>query len=351
MFRFIVTTLLTCLYAQGANYLVWHPKARTFDLQVRDLPLDKFLGIVKAETGWEVKVEPGLTQLVGGKFRNKPAADAIRLLLGRTRFALVPRTEGGTRLTVYAGSVKAATQEVQAVVQAVEPFENSVVEGELPIRLPVKIHYLNSRYVSINADPKATNLRPLFAGMNEIWEGANLRFVMERPERMLVSDATAEREFADLFKPGVSKTFVRQQQSRILHKVLPDLPDRGKAFHIVLIYTMPDAFGAVYMPAKGVILMPQVKFAGLIDPKGVWKDGSPVFFAQSNILAHEMGHALSLRHVATQGNLMIDGRLREGSGVGPGIGLSDEQIEAARNQAKTKGPYVPGINPKPNSVE
>jgi len=48
---------------------------------------------------------------------------------------------------------------------------------------------------------------------------------------------------------------------------------------------------------------------------------------------------------------MIDGRLREGSGVGPGIGLSDEQIEAARNQAKTKGPYVPGINPKPNSVE
>ena len=64
-----------------------------------------------------------------------------------------------------------------------------------------------------------------------------------------------------------------------------------------------------------------------------------------------MGHALSLRHVATQGNLMIDGRLREGSGIGPGIGLSVKQIEAARNQAKTKGPYVPGINPKPDGVK
>ena len=96
--------------------------------------------------------------------------------------------------------------------------------------------------------------------------------------------------------------------------MIPDFPDRGKVFRIIVLYTMPDAFGAVYMPKKGVVLMPQVKFAGLIDKGGVWKDGSPVFFAQSNILAHELGHALGLPHVATQGNLMIDGRLREGRG-------------------------------------
>ena len=98
--------------------------------------------------------------------------------------------------------------------------------------------------------------------------------------------------------------------------MIPDFPDRGKVFRIIVLYTMPDAFGAVYMPKKGVVLMPQVKFAGLIDKGGVWKDGSPVFFAQSNILAHELGHALGLPHVATQGNLMIDGRLREGMGWG-----------------------------------
>jgi hypothetical protein len=128
--------------------------------------------------------------------------------------------------------------------------------------------------------------------------------------------------------------------------MIPDFPDRGKVFRIIVLYTMPDAFGAVYMPKKGVVLMPQVKFAGLIDKGGVWKDGSPVFFAQSNILAHELGHALGLPHVATQGNLMIDGRLREGSGVGPGTELAEKQIESARTQAKTGGPYVSGINPK-----
>ena len=66
----------------SANQVVWHPKARTFDLRVKNVPLDKFLGMVKAETGWEVKMEPGLQQIVSGKFRDKPAADAIRLMLG-----------------------------------------------------------------------------------------------------------------------------------------------------------------------------------------------------------------------------------------------------------------------------
>ncbi|MFL2908396.1 MAG: hypothetical protein ACJZ65_04485, partial [Limisphaerales bacterium] len=90
----------------SANQVVWHPKARTFDLRVKNVPLDKFLGMVKAETGWEVKMEPGLQQIVSGKFRDKPAADAIRLMLGRVRFALLPRVEGGTRLLVYAGTTR-----------------------------------------------------------------------------------------------------------------------------------------------------------------------------------------------------------------------------------------------------
>ena len=36
----------------SANQVVWHPKARTFDLRVKDVPLEVFLGMVKAETGW-----------------------------------------------------------------------------------------------------------------------------------------------------------------------------------------------------------------------------------------------------------------------------------------------------------
>ena len=130
-------------------------------MRVKDVPLEVFLGMIKSETGWEVKVEPGLQQIVSGKFRNKPAADAIRLMLGRVRFAFLPRLEGGTRLLVYAGNTRSATQSVVAVEQAAADDENP---DEALIHLPVKIHYLRSRYVSINADTKLTNLRPLFAG-------------------------------------------------------------------------------------------------------------------------------------------------------------------------------------------
>ena len=329
--------------AWSANQVVWHPKARTFDLRVKDVPLEVFLGMIKAETGWEVKVEPGLQQVVSGKFRDKPAADAIRLMLGRVRFALLPRVEGGTRLLVYAGNTRRATRAVAAVEQTAADDGNP---DETLFHLPVKIYYMKSRHVSINADAKITDLRPLFAGVNEIWGQGKIRFSPGRPEQLLPADVAAEKEFADLFKPNVPSAYVRLHQPRILHRMIPDLPDRGKVFRVVVLYTMPDAFGAVYMPKKGVVLMPQVKFAGLIDKGGVWKDGSPVFFAQSNILAHELGHALGLPHVSTQGNLMIDGRLREGGGVGPGTKLTEKQIQVARAQAKTGGPRVSGINPQ-----
>ena len=46
-------------------------------------------------------------------------------------------------------------------------------------------------------------------------------------------------------------------------------------------------------------------------------------------------------------DLMIDGNLREGGGVGPGSKLTAKQIIAARRQAFTGGPYVPGLNPRP----
>ncbi|MBC8325158.1 MAG: hypothetical protein H8E27_05990 [Verrucomicrobia subdivision 3 bacterium] len=338
--------------AEAADSVVWHPKARTFDMNVRAMGLERLLGVIKAETGWEVLVEPGLKGRVEAKFRNKPAADAMRFLLGDKRFSLVPRTKGGTRLMVYESTLRGATQQVEAAMLAyeAEPLQPGEDDGR-PLTLKIKVHHLRSNYASINADSNLTNIRPLIAGVNEMWKTANIRFVADRPLPLRVADRGAEKDFAELFKPGVSATAVAQLQSRILHKMLPDLPDRGKVFHIVVIYTMPRAYGAVYLPAKGMVLMPQVKFAALVDADGVWKDGSPVFFAQSNILAHEMGHSLSLPHVATQGNLMIDGKLREGAGVGPGSNLSAKQIIAARRQAFTGGPYVPGINPKPNPLQ
>jgi|TARA_B100001971_G_scaffold204007_1_gene219679 hypothetical protein len=353
-FPVILLLIVTVLPLNAADHIAWYPKARTFDLEVRNMPVEKFLGLVKAETGWEVMVEPGLDRVVGGKFRNKPAADMMRLLLGRTRFALLPRVKGGTRLMVYSGNLKSATKQVDAL--PFEAFQESpeaipdVDDGRL-LTMLVKVHYLKSQFPAIDADPKLTNLRPLVAGANEMWQQAGIRFSLEVPKSMRPVDRDAEKTYADLFKPELTANVINQFLAKAIYRMLPDLPSRGKVLHIVVVHTMPQGYGAVYLPGKGVILMPQVKYAKLISENGVWKNGSDVFFAQSNILAHELGHALSLKHVATQGNLMIDGKLREGGGIGPGVDLTQEQIVAARKQAFTGGPHVPGINPKSGLIK
>ena len=345
----ILFLIATALRLCAADHVVWYPKAQTFDLEVRGMPVEKFLGMVKAETGWEVMIEPGLNRVVGGKFRNKPVSDAMSLLLGRTRFALLPRVGGGTRLMVYSGNLKSATRQVGEVL--LEPFGESlndipnVDDGRL-VTLQVKVHYLKSQFPAINADHKLTNLRPLLSGSNEIWRQAGIRFSMDIPKSMRPVNRDAEKTYADLFKPELTARVINQFLAKAIYGMLPDLPDRGKVIHIVVVHTIPQGYGAMYLPAKGLVLMPEVKYAKLISEDGVWKNGSDHFFMQSNILAHELGHALSLRHVVTQGNLMIDGTLREGSGVGPGILLTERQIVAARKQAFTGGPYVPGINPK-----
>jgi len=339
---------LAALAVQGADHFSWFPKARTVDVEIRGMRLERFLGLVRAETGWDVRMEPGLRRVVSGKFRNKPASEALRLLLGRTRFALVPGKDGTAKLMVFNGLARAATQEVEAV--EAQAFAEQIAEvpkeddGRL-LTLPVKVHYLKSQFSSVNANPKFTNLRPLVAGVNEIWQRGRVRFSMGIPKPLRPASRDAEKTYADLFKPNVPAEVVERLLGPTCENLLPNFPDRGKVIHLVLVYTMPQGYGAVYMPNKGVILMPQVKFAKLVSPTGVWKNGSDVFFAQSNILAHELGHALSLEHVATQGNLMIDGAIRQGEGVGPELGLSPGQIAAARKQAFTGGPYVPGINP------
>ena len=96
-FQFIFL-VLTSFAVQGADHFLWYPKARTVDVEIRGMRVEQFLGLVRAETGWDVMMEPGLDRVVSGRFRNKPASDALRLLLGRTRFALVPAKDGTARL-------------------------------------------------------------------------------------------------------------------------------------------------------------------------------------------------------------------------------------------------------------
>lgn len=86
--------IVTALNLRAADHIVWYPKARTFDLEVRNMPVEKFLGLVRAETGWEVMIEPGLKRVIGGEIQEQASSGCDEPAAGSD--ALCPvATRGG----------------------------------------------------------------------------------------------------------------------------------------------------------------------------------------------------------------------------------------------------------------
>ena len=96
------------------NMLVWHKGAGTVDAAVHHEALLPLLKSIAGQTGWHVYVEPGSTLDASTKFRNLPAGDALKMLLGDLNFALVPKSDSPWQLYVFHTAMKNATQSVIA---------------------------------------------------------------------------------------------------------------------------------------------------------------------------------------------------------------------------------------------
>ena len=122
--------------AAGSASLKWDRENRLFDADIRDLPLERVLALIAGETGWEVYMEPGVSQTVNTGFTRQKTGDALRLLLGRTSFALVSRTNGASRLLVYRSSPGDATRPVKvAPARASDDAEKSRRKKERVVAL------------------------------------------------------------------------------------------------------------------------------------------------------------------------------------------------------------------------
>jgi len=97
------------------NVLVWNKTRDRVDADVRNWKLFSLLERIAAETGWKVYVEPDSDHTASVKFRDLPSAEALRLLLGDLNFALVPQTNGHSRLYVFSTAMRNATRLVQPV--------------------------------------------------------------------------------------------------------------------------------------------------------------------------------------------------------------------------------------------
>jgi hypothetical protein len=98
----------------NSNLLVWHKAADQVDADIHGLALWPLLEDVARQTGWHIFVETGATRNASVKFKNLSSNDALKMLLGKLNFALVPGTNGPARLYVFTTRMENATQPVRA---------------------------------------------------------------------------------------------------------------------------------------------------------------------------------------------------------------------------------------------
>ena len=120
--RLAFAALLACLLAAGGvradtgstGKLDWQAARNRVDAKIEHWPLHELLSTIAASTGWEVYLEPGAALEVTTRFENLSQTDALRRLLGRLNFALLPQPEGPTKLYVFRTSATDATERVAA---------------------------------------------------------------------------------------------------------------------------------------------------------------------------------------------------------------------------------------------
>jgi len=128
---------LACLqsFAATTNVLTWNKGKDRVSADVRDWELIGLLEAIAGQTGWHVFVEPDYDFKSSVKFKDLPAGEALRLLLGDMNFALMPQTNGNQRLFVFRTTMRNATQPVRAAAAAKAAAKERRVPNELIVRV------------------------------------------------------------------------------------------------------------------------------------------------------------------------------------------------------------------------
>ena len=202
------------------------------------------------------------------------------------------------------------------------------------IRVPLHIHYLKSSVPEINAPKDKLDIKKLLKEANQIWKPADIQFFIKE-ENVIQADEKAAKAYAGLF--GLEKIAFQTQSNRQLNRAIPELKE--PVFHVVFLHTMPLGFGGRYFPDRGFVLLPQMKYAKHgKSPTGKFLDGTTERPQQGRVLAHELGHAMSLMHGKLENNLMTSGP--QSRGVKRGTALVEKQIDGARKIAGRGRPFL-----------
>ncbi len=184
------------------------------------------------------------------------------------------------------------------------------------ITIPLRIHLIESTTSdSLNTTLTEAEVTILIEGVNEVWSQAAITWLVD----------TIFREFPqneEIFEAVLAG----QLQADALTAVVPG----GNLFFgdwdVFMIRSFGGVAGGIYLPSIQSVIFPELDPTGLRDLTGSGR----------RILAHELGHSLSLQHVACppEGNLMAPGCDAPDRTL-----LTAAQIAQVRQQAATGRPW------------
>jgi len=119
----------------SANALKWNNVSGMVDATVDSWTVPELLQHVATATGWQILLDPAITNRIPAKFVNKTPGDALRRLLGENNYALVPETNSPSRLFVFRNSREQATRVIQPAASTADKPGKSRILNELVVTL------------------------------------------------------------------------------------------------------------------------------------------------------------------------------------------------------------------------
>lgn len=186
------------------------------------------------------------------------------------------------------------------------------------IGLRVRVHLLSSQFEPLNTELTEDEVRTVFGRVNAIWQQAVIRWDIESIVR---EEALNGDSFAAILRGD------RQPSDRVIASVLPRDNLLTGDWDVFLILSFGGLTGGIYFPVIPAALSAELDIDGRRE----------LTRATARILAHELGHSLSLPHVpcTEAGNLMSPGCRGADR-----TKLTESQVEAARRQALAGHPYT-----------
>jgi hypothetical protein len=193
---------LAPVLAETEVVIQWNSVNKSLGITAKNTSLLRVLGEIRHQTKWEVALEPNLNPAVSIKTNPKPAAEALRLLLGNLRYTLKTQPGRPSRLSVFRNSVDAATDPVAEASAKPKRLEGQIavaVRSENDAKRLAKqfnadfigfIKGVNAARFRFGSEKELQRIRDSLAKANGV-EFVDDIFAYPRPAGPMIAQATA----------------------------------------------------------------------------------------------------------------------------------------------------------------